>query len=181
MADTPDSKSGSPKESVGSSPTCGTPTSMQARIFTPPSPTPSPSGRKTIFLAGSIEMGTAEHWQKRVIEFLAQYPVDIYNPRREHWDPSWEQSIQNPEFKTQVNWELDHIETADIPAFYFDPNTKSPITLLELGLSKGKALVICSPKGFWRRGNLEIICDRWKIPLLEKFEEYLSAIREKLI
>src|ERR1035437_6205106 len=87
---------------------------------------------KKVFLAGSIEQGKAEDWQKRVIKELADQPIIFLNPRREEWDASWKQEITNPKFKEQVTWELDGLEIADVIIIYFDPTTKSPISLLEL-------------------------------------------------
>lgn len=93
-----------------------------------------------IFLAGSIEMGLAENWQDKITKELIecdQYTDEeliIINPRRDDWNSSWIQSINNPQFTEQVNWELDSLEDSDIIVLWFDPNTKSPISLLEFGL-----------------------------------------------
>lgn len=57
--------------------------------------------KKAIFLAGSIEMDKAVNWQKRGEEVLSEKYV-IFNPRRASWNTSWEQSIDNPQFKEQV-------------------------------------------------------------------------------
>ncbi len=59
--------------------------------------------RPSIFLAGSIEMGKAEDWQTQLTNLLTG--VRVFNPRRDDWDPSWTQSITNPNFKEQVEWE----------------------------------------------------------------------------
>ena len=63
---------------------------------------------------------------------------------------------------------------------YFDPNTKSPISLLELGLfAHSKKLIVCCPEGFWRKGNVDIVCDKYGIPnydSLEKLLNYLTNI-----
>ena len=117
-----------------------------------------------IFLAGSIEMGSAVQWQKAVVSMLSKKEVLLLNPRRNDWDPSWVQSITNPQFKQQVVWELRGLENCDTVFMYFDPDTKSPITLLEFGLHFNKT-VVCCPPGFWRRGNIEVVCDRYKVPL----------------
>ena len=123
-----------------------------------------------IFLAGSIEMGKAENWQDRISKALDN--CIILNPRRDDWDSSWTQRMDNPKFREQVEWELDAMDSADRIIMYFDRNTKSPISLLELGLyaSSGK-LVVCCPNGFWRKGNVEIICNRYKIKMVETLEE----------
>jgi hypothetical protein len=124
------------------------------------------SARKSVFLAGSIEMGVAENWQDRVGKFFHDLGYDVFNPRREEWDSSWEQNFENPQFYQQVNWELNALENADIIIMYFDPSTKSPISLLELGLfaRSGKLRVVC-PDGFWRKGNVAITCNYYNIPL----------------
>ena len=148
-------------------------------------PNPTPSEYKdnfTLFLAGSIEMGTAEHWQKRVVEALKDCKrLTIYNPRRDDWDSSWVQSIDNPQFREQVEWELDHLQRANLAIFYFDPSTKSPITLMELGMMSNpwspRTLVVC-PKGFWRRGNVEIFCNREGIEFFETLEDAIEKIKE---
>jgi len=143
-----------------------------ATIITAPHPLPESILAPVIFLAGSIEMGKAQNWQNFIANSVQEYDVILLNPRRKTWDSSWTQSIENPDFKEQVEWELDGLERADIILVYFDPNTKSPITLLEVGLhAKSGKMLICCPNGFWRKGNIEIICARYNIPLLDTLEE----------
>lgn len=133
-----------------------------------------------LFLAGSIEMGAAENWQQEVIGILDDFPnVCLLNPRRKDWDSSWEQSITNHPFKEQVEWELDALEKADIILFYFDPNTKSPITLLELGLyADSDKVMVCCPEGYWRKGNVDIICERYKIKTFRNIKEMTDRLNE---
>jgi hypothetical protein len=132
---------------------------------------------KSVFLAGSIEMGKAEDWQTIVTDTIGQsgYMNYIFNPRRDDWDSSWEQSINNPQFNEQVSWEMTALDCAEEILLYFCEDTKSPISLLELGLhaKSGKLTVVC-PNGFWRRGNVEMVCNRYRIPLLKSLEEYFS-------
>jgi hypothetical protein len=131
-----------------------------------------------VFLAGSIEMGSAEPWQEQVVKRFNKNVV-FYNPRRDDWDSSW---IHNsPEFNEQVNWELDFLQESDIILMYFDPNTKSPISLLELGLfvRQGK-LIVCCPDGFWRQGNVRIVCERFGIPFFTDKEEWLEHFEKEL-
>jgi len=150
------------------------------KVITPPNPiqsNPRPDGM-SMFLAGSIEMGKAEDWQTKVIAFFKDIEqLRIYNPRREAWDASWEQSITNPQFYQQVNWELNALEKSDLILLYFSPETKSPISLLELGkfIDSGK-LVVCCPAGFWRKGNVDIVCDRYGIPNFDTLDAMLEYV-----
>jgi len=131
---------------------------------------------KLVFLAGSIEMGKAEDWQAAVgVYFSTMDAYTLLNPRRDDWDASWEQKFEESNFNQQVSWELNGLDRADKIILYLVPDTKSPISLLELGLyaTSGKILVCC-PDGFWRKGNVEIVCEKYGIPLYENLEELLE-------
>lgn len=134
-----------------------------------------------VFLAGSIELGQAEHWQKKVIDALSDKPIRFLNPRRDDWDSSWSQDINNDEFVEQVVWELTSLEMAQIVIMYFDPNTKSPISLLELGLhAKEQKLVVLCPEGFWRKGNVDVVCEYYSINQVDTFDELIEFIRSTI-
>jgi hypothetical protein len=151
------------------------------RILKPLTPISVEPHEKSIFLAGSIEMGRAEAWQEKIELALADLPIVILNPRRDEWDTSWEQSIQNGPFREQVEWELDGLEQASVIAVYFAPTTQAPITLLELGLfARTGKLMICCPEGYWRRGNVEVVCSRFGIDLWSDFTEFVDAIIRKM-
>lgn len=125
-----------------------------------------------IFLAGSIEMGAAAPWQEQLVARFVDEDVVFLNPRRDDWDATWIQELSNPQFYQQVTWELDALEYSDYAVFYFDPNTKSPITLMELGLMASSAkIIVCCPKGYWRKGNVDIVCNRHNIKVVETLEE----------
>ena len=130
-----------------------------------------------VFLAGSIDMGSAVDWQTEVVKHLQQEDVIILNPRRDDWDSSWVQDISNPQFNEQVNWELNNIEGADLVLFYFAPGSLSPVTLLELGLVLGLGYIevrVCCPRGYWRRGNVEITCAMYGVDIYESLEDMLN-------
>lgn len=135
----------------------------------------------SVFLAGSIEMGAAENWQDMIQRLFANIPITIYNPRRDDWDSSWIQRESDPQFNHQVNWELDKLEESDFIFMYFDGKTKSPITLLELGLfaDSGKLIVVC-PEDFWRLGNVEIVCSRYNIPLFSNKEPAIKLLVQRI-
>lgn len=140
-----------------------------------------------VFLAGSIEMGTAENWQNKVTSVLQNMDahrdwkpeITVLNPRRDDWDSSWVQSIENTEFCKQVDWELSALEAADVIVLWFDPATKSPISLLELGLyARYPGLIVYCPEGFWRKGNVDIVCTRYGVPHYESETEFFNALRK---
>lgn len=134
--------------------------------------------KKSVFLAGSIEMGVAEDWQSIIGKWFLSMGWNVFNPRRTDWDSSWIQSYENPQFNQQVSWELNALDKSDVILMYLDPNTKSPISLLELGLhATSKKLYVVCPDGFWRKGNVEMVCSVYDIPLfntLEEFKKYLT-------
>ena len=147
-----------------------------ATVFKPPMP-PLIGEKKSVFLAGTIDNGKSADWQADVEVALADLDIAILNPRRNDWDSSWEQTIENEEFRVQVEWELDGLEQVDSILMYFAPNSLSPITLLELGLfARSKKVILISPSGFWRRGNLEVVANRFNIPLYDNLEEGISAL-----
>lgn len=137
-----------------------------------------------LFLAGSIEMGVAEKWQEKVIEEFNirawnKSTWAILNPRRKMFE-EMKQSIDDDKFYRQVNWELEAIERANHVLFYFSPETKSPISLLEFGIctnfsGKQKIHVVC-PDGFWRKGNIDIVCERYNINQHDTLTNAISAI-----
>ena len=132
----------------------------------------------TIFLAGSIEMGSASDWQVQVQEAIKESSVTVFNPRRNDWNPAWEQTKKNPHFVKQVNWELDRLQESDIIFMFLEPGTKSPISLYELGRFYQKTILVCCPDGFWRKGNVDIAVERdelWEAPTLDVAIERLIA------
>lgn len=137
--------------------------------------------RPSVFLAGSIEMGKAEDWQAKLEKSLKDLNVTVFNPRRDDWDSSWTQEQSNQQFNAQVNWEMNRLEEADVVFMYFSPETKSPISLLELGAYGTRSnMVVCCPPGFWRRGNVEIFCTRHDIPMFDTIDETIGALRTKI-
>jgi hypothetical protein len=131
---------------------------------------------KSVFLAGSIEMGAAEDWQQSLGDWLLTKNYNVFNPRRKDWDSSWIQTYENPNFSQQVKWELNALEKADIIIMYLDPGTKSPISLLELGLhANSKKLWVVCPDGFYRKGNVEVVCSQYDIPLFNNLEELKNS------
>lgn len=120
-------------------------------------------GRR-IFLAGTIDMGNSSDWQNTLISRLSDdryqnLNITIYNPRRDK-----EFNVDDQE--EQIRWELSHLDKADVILVNILPDSKSPITLMEIGLyaNSGKLVVVC-PKEFYRYDNVRIVCEKYNIPL----------------
>ena len=119
-------------------------------------------------------MGKAENWQQIIIDRLNNENVCFLNPRRPDWDNNWEVSIDNPQFNQQVNWELEGLEKSDLILMYFDPNTKSPVSLIEFGLfAYSEKMLVCCPDGFWKKGNIDIVCKRYNIKQAQTFDKFI--------
>ena len=136
-----------------------------------------------VFLGGSIEMGTAELWQNKVVEAFKDVPNVVFlNPRRDDWDSSW---VQDPtpgtKFYEQVDWEMSSQEFADIHIYYFADGTKSPITLLELGAygCGSHTIVRCTPN-FWRYGNVAMFSNRHGCTATETMEQVIEALAREI-
>ncbi|KAM5534633.1 hypothetical protein V8D89_011645 [Ganoderma adspersum] len=149
---------------------------MQAKIYNAPERITSILGR-SVFLAGSI----VDNWQDEIVLRLEHLPITIFNPLRRDWDSTWVVRKSDPRFYEQVRWELDAQERADVITVYLHPSTPSPISLLELGLSSrtGK-VVVCCPDGFGWKGNVEVVCERYGIPLVGTFEEFVDRVIERV-
>ena len=129
-----------------------------------------------IFLGGTIDNGDSFNHQDALICELkkseAKHPLCIYNPRRTDW-PS---SEDHNEIDKQIKWELSHLERADLIVMNILGDSKSPISLMEIGLfaRQNKLLVFC-PKNFYRYNNVRVVCGSYGIPLFETNDiEYIK-------
>jgi hypothetical protein len=155
-------------------------TTSESKVVLAPNPYTKDPSRKAVFLSGSIESVTP-NWQTRVTTALSHLPITILNPLRTDWDSTWREDISDERFHKQVLWELEMMEAADILAIYFAPDTQAAITLLELGLSakSGRVLIAC-PRGYWKRGNIQVVCERYKIELLDSVDELIEGLLKRL-
>ena len=140
---------------------------------------PNKPNSKSVFLAGTIDNGDSLNWQnKTIIELmnLGINDIEIYNPRREHWNPN--PSKEDMEY--QIKWEQDHLDKANIIAMVLLDDSKSPISLLEIGLyaKTGKLIVFCTPN-FYRWDNVRLTCKKYHIELVQ--DTHPLVIANKII
>lgn len=139
-----------------------------------------------IFLGGVIDMGQGEPWHETVIDALKNYNVVIISPKRDDWDSSWEQSLENDQFVEQVEWELEAQESSDLRLYVFATSekeakkSKAPVTLMELGLHASENAIVCCPDGYWRKGNVDVVCRWFNIPVYLTLDDLLTDLKTTL-
>ena len=130
----------------------------------------------TFFLAGTIENGKSVDWQKEIADYAEEINVTVFNPRRSNWNAS----ADSKEIEAQIDWELEHMEKADYIIMNILGDSKSPISLLELGLHarSGKLIVFC-PKSFYRYDNVRVTCETYGVRLysIEDYKNNLDEIK----
>lgn len=127
-----------------------------------------------VFLAGRT---SGSDWRKLLAELLTSTPITLLNPSRSDWDSTWVENNTDSRWAEQISWELDMQDAADSVAFFFDQASDAPISLLEFGLAArtGKALV-CVSYDYSKRGNIEAVCAKYKIPLFSTLEGLKDGI-----
>lgn len=154
---------------------------QKSQLIYAPSGQP-PRGSKSVFLAGTTSKVDATDWRETLSTLLSDYPITIYNPYRADWDSTWREDINFAPYREQVTWELEKQELADMVVVYFHPATQAPISLLELGLcarQPGKAIVYC-PEGYWKRGNVQMVCEKFGVEVVESIEGLKDGIVKRL-
>lgn len=155
----------------------------KCRVIVPPESIDFDDPRPLVFLSGSFENTSGEPWRQRVIGELADTPVVLLNPQREDWDSSfWNRDEDDPQFDHHLSWSFDALAYAEMVAFYFDPQTKSPVSLLELGLvaaamKMSSVPVVCCPPGFYRRASVQKVCELYTLNMVNTLEELIADIR----
>ena len=139
-------------------------------------PERKPITTQSIFLAGTIDDGKSEDWQSKLIEELINYDVTVLNPRRNNWG-----DLPENELHKQIIWELDHLEKADIIFMYIIGSSKSPISLLEMGIhiKDSKLIVVCEPE-FYRYENVRITCEYYNAELYDSLGSGLDALMSNI-
>ena len=132
---------------------------------------------RKVFLDGTIDMGRSADWQAALV---ARFRDSIggrwlfFNPRRREFHAS------PAEMEYQVAWELAHLEAADLIVMNLLGDSRSPISLLEMGLyaRSGKLFVACSPD-YYRYDNVRITCRRYGVPLYDSLTALLDDLPQQ--
>ena len=153
--------------------------SKESIVHYPPSPVTVT--KPSVILFGNIDKRTGVDWRDELASALSNLPIEILNPDRKDWDSTWVEDISFPKFKEQVEWEMSYAQIADIIVFHFAPDTLAPVSLLELGMyaNTGKVIVCCHPE-FKKRGNVQIVCLKYNILLLEGLNELINEVKRRV-
>jgi hypothetical protein len=152
------------------------------KVLVPPMyyrPEDEPKSLK-VFFGGTIDNGSSIDWQKTLAEELmaceTKRPLCIFNPRRANWD----KQADKKKIEGQIVWELTHLELADVIVMNILPNSKSPISLMEIGLfaRKHKLIVFCN-ENFYRYDNVKVVCERYDVPLYNTND--ILVIKNKIL
>ncbi|TVY46848.1 hypothetical protein LOCC1_G003713 [Lachnellula occidentalis] len=154
---------------------------QRSQIIHAPSEEPV-TGIKSVFLAGTTTSIDNVDWRGKLSALLSEHPITIFNPDRPDWDSTWREEITFAPYREQVMWELDKQEKADLVVVYFHPATVAPISLLEFGLSAQipNKVVAVAPEGYSKRGNVQIVCQRFGIEFLDNIDNLHESIMNKL-
>lgn len=138
-----------------------------------------------VFLAGTIDNGEAEDWQTNIYARMCIGEIGESNPYNEYKIPEkyitifsprrddWKEDATIEDIEEQIRWEQEKLEEADLIIMCLQDDSKSPISLLELGLygPSGKLICFCTPN-FYRYSNVKLTCEKFLIPLIEDLNEY---------
>lgn len=154
----------------------------KVQVIRPEDEDKHPIGKK-VFLAGTIDDGISRDWQSASTFLMtkilsaAKDDTTFYNPRRRHWNPE----ASEEEIEKQIRWEIHKMDDSDIILMNFLPESKSPITLLELGHYVGKKkMIVACPKEFYRYTNVRVMCDIFGIELVHSEAEAMLALIQEL-
>ena len=132
------------------------------------------NGFTKVFLAGTIDMGNSADWQSDLKKWFSERNGRylLFNPRRNRWNGG-----ADGEMEYQVKWELEHLEKADYIIMNILGTSKSPVSLLEMGLHarSGKLYVACEPE-YYRYDNVRITCEYYGVPLYTSLDEMMKSL-----
>lgn len=123
---------------------------------------------KYVFLAGSMDNRYFGNWRIEAVKKL-ETKVNVFDPTNMDND-----SLNDAEMKSHILWELDALAIADKILLNFLPDSKSPISLVELGLYvASKKLIVVCPKAFYKSRYVYTLCEKYNTPIFEDVNKAL--------
>ena len=132
-----------------------------------------------MFLAGTIDNSESFDWQAELLEWLKDYQTEknviVFNPRRKEWN----KNAGKEELDEQIEWELEALSKCSYIIMNILGNSKSPITLLELGLfHRNPGLYVFCPPEFYRYENVRVSCKKFGV---KHFDDNSTENSKKLL
>ncbi len=138
-----------------------------------------------VYVAGSIVVDESKKcWIYSFIDKLGQHfqnkNLFVFHPMQKDWDSDWGITKADPKFRKQFEWELEAQELADIIVMHFEHDALAPISLMEFGLNVRpiaigySRLIVHCPEGFWKKGNVDIVCAKYGIKQAKTFDNLVK-------
>ncbi|TYA78616.1 nucleoside 2-deoxyribosyltransferase domain-containing protein [Seonamhaeicola marinus] len=122
-----------------------------------------------VFLAGSIDLNLDGNWREQVINLIGD-KVHFIDPTISGHD-----AMNDLQMESHINWELDMLDLADKVFLNFLEESKSPISLVELGMyTRTSKLIVVCPNAFYKSRYIKTLCKKYKIPLFTTLD---AAVR----
>ena len=132
---------------------------------------------RKVFLAGTIDMGRSADWQAALVARFRDSTAAAGSSST----PAVGSSMpRRPKWSIRSRGELAHLEAADLIVMNLLGDSRSPISLLEMGLyaRSGKLFVACSPD-YYRYDNVRITCRRYGVPLYDSLTALLDDLPQQ--
>ncbi|KAF7551251.1 hypothetical protein G7046_g7770 [Stylonectria norvegica] len=161
-------------------PVSGSDMETRAQIIAAPA-RPKQIYKKSIFLAGTTSKTGEPDWRETLTDALAEWPITIFNPKRDDWDSIWTEDFSDERWKEQVEWELEMQDLANVIVVLFHGVSSAPVSLLELGLHVRSGKVIaCVLDGYSKKGNVKAVCLRYQATFVETEDDLRRTVIERL-
>ncbi len=134
---------------------------------------PQANSKKLVFLAGSMCIDKEDNWRKNVIKNYAN-DFDFIDPTNENHN-----LLNDSLMKKHINWELEGLELSDIIFMNLLPESKSPISMVELGLyARSNKLIICCPENFYQYRYINALAKKYNVTLFSELDKGIQYLKK---
>lgn len=140
-----------------------------------------------LYLGGTIGVAKTDDWREKVKDAIKDADgLTVFDPVIADWVRVRNSKERKFNLHKQINWELEAQEESDYIVYYFSPTAKASFAFLELGFfatmnnssQSAMNILVCCPKGFWKKDYIDVFCDRYNIDKVETFSEMIEIIQE---
>ncbi|SEC82566.1 Nucleoside 2-deoxyribosyltransferase like [Tenacibaculum sp. MAR_2009_124] len=132
------------------------------------------NSKKLVFLAGSLSIDKIDNWRNTL--------VNSYSTNFDFIDPTNDNYVllNTSQMEKHINWELEGLELSDIIFMNLLPESKSPISMVELGLyAKSNKLIICCPEIFYQYRYIKTIAKKYNAALFTELEKGIQHLKKE--